>query len=353
MTTWRFHGYASAVMIGESRDVTKTVSPNRATRSSLWPGLAVTAVAVGISLAVSVVMPAVSALTVAVALGIVVGNVPGFPASARPGLTWATRKLLRVGVVLLGLQLAVGDVLGLGAGTIVSVLAIVVVTFGGTVWLGRVLGVSRGLSLLVGTGFSICGASAIAAMESVVDREDEDVATAVAMVTIFGTIAMAVLPIVGSGLGFTDVEHGRLAGGAVHEVAQVVAAASPAGAGAVAVAVVVKLSRVVLLAPMVAVVSVARRFGTDGPSASRPPIMPLFVAGFLVAVVVRSTGVLPEPVLVGAEQLTTLLLAGALFALGSAVRVRSLLRTGPRAFVLGAASTVLATVMALLGVLLA
>lgn len=334
--------------------MTKATTPSepKSSPTSVLPGVALTAVAVAVSIAVASVVPVVSALTAAVALGICAGNMPWLPDSVRPGLAWSTRRLLRVGVILLGLQLAVGEVLGLGGGVLLTVVAVVVVTFVATVWIGRLLGVSRGLSVLIGTGFSICGASAIAAMESVVDREDEDVATAVAMVTIFGTVTMVALPVFGSGLGLSELDQGRLAGAAVHEVAQVVAAASPAGAAAVAAAVVVKLSRVVLLAPMVAVVSLAQRKQQQEATGKRPPIVPLFVVGFLVAVVVRSTGVLPEVVLSGAEQVTTVLLAGALFALGSAVRVRSLMRNGPKAFALGACSTVVALVVAAAGILL-
>ncbi|MDR7304247.1 YeiH family protein [Haloactinomyces albus] len=314
-----------------------------AVATSLWPGLVVTGVAVVASLTVAGLVPAMSSLTVAVALGILAGNLPGFPRSARPGLAWAMRRFLRVGVVLLGLQLAVSQVFGLGAGTLVAVVILVATSFLGTLVLGRVLGISQGLSMLVGTGFSICGASAIAAMESIIDRDDEDVATAVAMVTIFGTLAMLVLPVVGSGLGLSDTELGRIAGGSVHEVAQVVAAASPAGAAAVAVAVVVKLSRVVLLAPLVTAVSLMQRRTSAAIGGRRPPVMPLFVAGFLAAVLLRSSGILPETVLAVAEQVTTVLLTGALFGLGSSVRIRALIRTGPRAFLLGLGSTLLVT----------
>lgn len=327
--------------------MTKTFSSQQsgAGVAALWPGLAVTAGAIVAATAISGLVPAVSALTVAVVLGIVVGNVPGFPASARPGIAWSTKKLLRVGVVLLGLQLSVTQVLGLGAGTVVAVLLIVALTFAGTLLIGRLMGVPRGLSMLVATGFSICGASAVAAMESVVERDDEDVATSVAMVTVFGTISMLALPAVAVGLGLSGDEIGRIAGGSVHEVAQVVAAASPAGAAAVAVAVVVKLSRVVLLAPMVTVVSVVERRRCSAESGKRPPIMPLFVLGFLVAVAVRSAGVLPEAVLDDAKQLTTLLLTGALFALGFGVRIKALLRNGAKAFALGACSTLLVTAL--------
>nr|BFF03255.1 hypothetical protein GCM10020241_49300 [Streptoalloteichus tenebrarius] len=233
------------------------------------------------------------------------------------------------------------QVLGLGAGTLLVVLATVAVTFVGTVLLGRALGLPRGLSVLVGTGFSICGASAVAAVEGVVEREEEDVATAVALVTLYGSLAIAALPLLAGPAGLEGEDFGRWAGASVHEVAQVVAAASPAGALAVATAVVVKLSRVVLLAPLVAAISVAERRRRPSAEGRRPPLVPLFVLGFLAMVVVRSVDVLPAPVLDATKFVTTLLLAGALFGLGSAVRIAALVRTGPKALLLGLFSTLL------------
>lgn len=313
----------------------------RSTPRTLVPGLIFIAVGVGVSTLVNLALPAVSALTAAVVLGVLAGNLPIAPAAVRPGMTWATKKLLRVGVVLLGLQLAVPQVLELGAGTIAAVVLTVAVGFLGTIGLGRLLGVSHGLTMLVATGFSICGASAIAAMEGVVRRKDSDVATAVALVTLYGGLAIVAVPLVGPLLGLTGLQLGQWAGLSVHEVAQVVAAASPAGAAAVATAAVVKLSRVVLLAPMVASVSVVERRRTDPGEGNRPPLVPLFVIGFLAAVALRTTGVLPEAFLGAAKSLTTLLLAGALFGLGSAVKLGAVLRTGPRALLLGLLSTLL------------
>ncbi|WP_344931365.1 putative sulfate exporter family transporter [Saccharopolyspora gregorii] len=126
-----------------------------------------------------------------------------------------------------------------------------------------------------------------------------------------------------------------------------VAAASPAGAAAVSVAVVVKLSRVALLAPVVAVIGLVRRRGGGG-----VPLLPLFVVGFLVAMGVRATGWVPAPVLGVAAQVSSVLLAAALFALGTAVRVSGLRRAGPRALLLGACSTVLVVGTAATGMLL-
>nr|WP_246106729.1 putative sulfate exporter family transporter [Pseudonocardia kunmingensis] len=320
-------------------DTTGTGSRMREGARTVLPGVLAAAVGTAIAFGANVLLPAVSALTAAVVLGVLVGQL--LPESTRAGLRWATTVFLRLGVVLLGLQLGLGDVLGLGTATVVAVVVTVLLAFAGTLLLGRLVGVSPGLALMIATGFSICGASAIAAMDSVTDTEREDVATAITLVTLYGSAAIALVPLIGSSMGMSPQHLGAWAGVSVHEVAQVVAAASPAGAAAVGVAVVVKLTRVVLLAPMVAGVSILarRRRGTTG--GRRPPLVPLFVLGFLATMLLRTSGVVPPGVLSLAQLATTLLFAAALFGLGSAVRLGALLRTGRRGLALGALSTAL------------
>lgn len=322
--------------------MTTPVSRAARTARPFVPALCVTLAAVALSYAVTLFVPVVSALTAAVALGVVAGSTPVLPDATRAVVARLTKRMLRLGVVLLGLQLALPAVLDLGAGVIGAVVLTVAVTFLGTFWLGRLVGLPRGLSLLVGTGFSICGASAVVAMEDVVEREDADVATAVALVTCYGALAIAAVPLAGGWLGLAPLDLGAWSGLAVHEVAQVVAAATPAGTAAVTLAVVVKLSRVVLLAPMVALVSVHERRRRPRPAGgARRPLVPLFVLGFLAAAVVRSVDVLPTAVLDVAKVACTLLLAGALFGLGCGVRIGKLVRTGGRALLLGLLSTLL------------
>lgn len=318
------------------------VRPQRA--RSWWertgPGLAVAAGGAAAAMAVNRLVLALSALTVAVLIGVVVGG--ALPAVTADGLQWATRTLLRAGVVLLGLQLSLTEVVRLGPGMLAVVAATVVLAFAGTLGLARLTGVPRGLGLMVATGFSICGASAIVAMDSVARARREDVATAVTLVTIYGSAAIAVVPFLGGRvLGLDPETLGMWAGLSVHEVAQVVAAASPAGAAAVGTAVIVKLTRVVLLAPMVAGMGVVERRAGGAAGGRRPPIVPLFVAGFLVMLLLRSAGAVPGPVLAGAKEVSTVLLAAAMFGLGTSVRVRSLLRTGRRGLLLGLLSTAL------------
>ncbi|TFV99656.1 YeiH family protein [Leifsonia flava] len=316
----------------------------------LVPGLTVAAAAALLAWGVHVLAPAIPLLTAAVAIGIVVGQLPATRALLdgilAPGLRIAARRLLRIGIVLLGLKLSLGDIAGLGALTIATTVLIVVLTFAGTLWLGRALGLPGHQPLLVASGFSICGASAIGAMGGVVKARDDEQATPVALVTLCGTLAIAVLPALWHPLGLSDLQFGHWVGAGVHDVGQVVATAQIAGPAALAVAVVVKLTRVLLLAPMVAVTAVVERRRSAEASGPRPAVVPLFIVGFLAAVLLNSFLPIPDAVLGVADTVQTALLAMALFALGASIRIVDLARTGWRALVVGLTSWALIAVLA-------
>lgn len=322
----------------------------------MLPGLVVAASAALIAWLAHLAFPAVPLLTASVALGIVVGQVPALRAalggSLAPGMRVASRRLLRVGIVLLGLKLSLVDIASLGWVTIATTVAVVVLTFVGTIGLGRALGLPGHQPLLVASGFSICGASAIGAMGAAVRARDEEQAVPVALVTLCGTLAIAVLPALWHPLGLSNVQFGHWVGAGVHDVGQVVATAQIAGTAALAVAVVVKLTRVLMLAPMVAITAAVERRRAVDIEGPRPAIVPLFVAGFLAAVLLNTFVPLPEWVLTGADTLQTAVLAMALFALGASIRLGELASTGWRALVVGLTSWVLVAGLAYGAVLL-
>lgn len=319
----------------------------------LVPGLGALVVGTLLALAAEAAVGVVGVLTWAVLLGALASNLDLLPAEAGPGLHLATRRLLRLGIVLLGFSLSLGAVAALGLPVIGLVVVTLLSTLLLTTWLGLRLGLGRPRSLLIGTGFAICGASAIAAMEENAEADDDDVAVAVAMVTLCGTVAMVAIPLLQAPLGLSDAQLGVWAGAGVHEVGQVVAAAGPAGAAAVALAVAVKLTRVLLLAPVVAGVSVLRRrrAASDGTRGTLPPLVPGFVLAFLGCVLVSSTGVLPAALLGAIGHLQTLALAGALFGMGTGVHLRRLARNGSAALVVATVSTLVVGGVSLIGVL--
>ncbi len=317
------------------------------------PGLGVVALATAAAFGLARLIPSLNASTVAVVLGALLVNVGLHRPALHAGTHYAAHRLLRIAVVLLGLQLGLPQLLGIGYGGLVVVIATVTITFAGTRLLGRALGLSRARSLLIATGFSICGASAIAAMREVAEGDDEDTAVAVALVTLCGSIAIFLLPVLREPLALDPAAFGNWVGASVHDVGQTVATAHQVP-GSLTEAVVVKLTRVVLLAPLVAGAAVAaRRRGTpaaSGAAGPRPPLVPLFVAGFLAAIALTSTGVLPTPIVHGATTVQGILLTAALFGLGTGIQIGKLMRTGGRSLLLALTSWVLVAGVAYAGV---
>ena len=321
----------------------------------ILPGLAVAAAGLALAFAAHLLLPAVPILTLCVLVGLVLGQIPALqPAldgALQPGLGLASRRLLRIGVVLLGLKLSLGDVIDLGGPTLIAVLVVVVLTFFGTLGMGRLARLPGDQPLLLAAGFSICGVSAIGAMAAVTRSKPAEIAIPAALVTLCGSLAIAVLPLLHAPLGLSDLQFGAWAGASVHDVGQVVAVAQTAGASALALAIAVKLTRVVLLAPLVAGVGLYRRSreprpGDAGVASARPPVVPLFVVGFLAAIAVRTLLPVPEAVLEAADAVQTVLFGLALVALGSSIRVLTLVRTSGRAVLVGLGSWVLVAVLA-------
>lgn len=318
----------------------------------LLPGLAVGAAVTAVALVINGALPTVSPLLIAILLGAVFANVMRIPEWMVPGLQFSAKKLLRIGIALLGLQLVLGDILTLGPGVAVMVVAVVLLGSVGTVFVGKVMGVPRTQRILIACGFSICGAAAVAAADGVIEAKKEEVLTATALVVLFGTLMIPIIPLLAHGIGMADRDAGLWAGGSIHEVAQVVAAGEAIGAGALAVAVVVKLARVLLLAPVIAVLSVLERRRVAEGDSRRPPLVPLFVMAFLAFVVIRSTGAIPSSFLNSAQVVQTMLLTIAMFALGAGVRLSTIREVGVRPVGLALASTVWVAAIALTAVLI-
>ena len=293
----------------------------------------------------------VSPLIIAVALGIIAGNTTEMP-FVRPGMRFAASRLLRIGVILIGLRVALSDLAAIGLPGLIVVLLVVTVTFFGAQWVGEKMGVSPNLSLLIGTGYSICGVSAVAAMSGVVTADEEESAYAIGLVTLAGSLSILILPLLGTLFGMTTIEFGTWVGGAVHDVAQTVATASSQGDEALTSAIVVKLTRVALLAPLVVGVALARRNQRSNPATVRPPLVPLFVAGFLVMVLIRSSGLIPDPWLEPIQQTERFLFTVSMVGVGFGVDLRRLAKLGGRPLALGIVTWVLVAGMSYLGVII-
>ncbi|MFF2347195.1 YeiH family protein [Pseudarthrobacter sp. NPDC058119] len=323
----------------------------------LAPGLLTAAAAIAVAFLVHGLVPALPAMTLAVVLGVLAANLPGTAGwtggRARAGLDFAGKHLMRGGIVLLGLKVSIMDVLDLGWLALVLIVAVVAASYGGTYAISRLFRLPPVTSLLVATGFSICGASAIGAVAAVRRIRHAETVLPVALVTLCGTLAIGVLPLLAHPLGLTATVFGAWVGASVHDVGQVVATAQTAGTAALAIAVVVKLTRVLLLAPVAAIAGLHHRNGeralgaANGTTSRMPPVVPLFVLGFVAMVALRSSDWLAPALLDIGATLQDVLLGAALFGLGSAVRIRTLLHTGGQALLAALASWLLIAVLGL------
>jgi uncharacterized integral membrane protein (TIGR00698 family) len=319
------------------------VAAGRRTVSTHAPGLVLMG-ALAILAVTSATLPVfagngIGVLTLAIAIGMIAAALlpDAVHGHAATGAQLAQRHLLRAGVALYGLRLTFQDVIATGPRGLIIDLAVVATILFTAWWIGtRVLGLDREIALLIGAGSGICGAAAVMAAEPVLRAPAHKVVIAVATVTVFGTVSVFLYPAMFPLLGLSPAQYGIYAGSTIHEVAQVVAAGNAVSAVAADQAVIVKLLRVLLLVPALAILGRLVSRGEDGQAAKRAPLVPGFLLAFVACVVVQSTHLLPPTLIAALLQLDTVLLALAMAALGWSARWKLLRSAGPRPLALGA-----------------
>lgn len=257
------------------------------------------------------------------------------------GLGFASRTLLRVGIVLVGARVTLGQIADLGPVTLLAVAAILLLTLGAGVVAARLFGLDAAFGTLAGGAVAICGASAAMAIATTLsDRRNIQAQLALVLVGISAAsaTAMFVYPLVAHQLGFNDHRAGFIFGAAIHDVAQAVGAGYSYSDKAGQIATIVKLTRVALLAPVLAIISIAFR----GQTKVKATPIPWFVVGFLVFAAVNSTGIVPQMVGNAAQTAAAASLACAVAATGIRAPMRTLLETGAKPLLVIAASSLVA-----------
>jgi uncharacterized integral membrane protein (TIGR00698 family) len=332
--------------------------PNRRqSAADLLPGLALVAVLAALAIKLGTVSlfasTGISALTVAIVLGMLVGNTL-YPRVARvgvSGVTFSKQTLLRLGIILYGLRLTFQDIAHIGIAGLAIDSLVLSSTFILSWWMGtRLFGLDRETALLIGAGSAICGAAAVMATESVVRGRAEQATVAVSTVVVFGTVAIFLYPAVFHLINRTHVlamspaSYGIFAGSTIHEVAQVVAAGRSISEEAANTAVITKMVRVMMLAPFLAVLSsVLARTAAPGntrePSGARQSsriVIPWFALGFIGVAACNSLSALPETAVATAVTFDTIILAMAMAALGLTTHVSAIRSAGIKPLALAA-----------------
>jgi uncharacterized integral membrane protein (TIGR00698 family) len=301
------------------------------------PGL-LSAVAVAVAAVLCArAAPLVGAPVFAIVLGVAIRAVLPLPASLRPGLAFSARSVLQAAIVVSGFTLSLATVAQTGLGTLPVTLGTIAVALILAPLAGRLLRLDRMIQTLVGVGTAICGASAIAAVSSVIEPDEAEIALSIAIVFFYNIVAVLVFPPIGHALHLAQDAFGIWAGTAINDTSSVVAAGYAYGREAGDHATIVKLTRATLILPIVAAIALWRARERHG-SGVRVPwrrITPWFILWFLCAALVNGTGIVPAAWHDPVAALAVFLISVALAAIGLQTELARLLRTGARPLALG------------------
>jgi uncharacterized integral membrane protein (TIGR00698 family) len=276
--------------------------------------------------------PLLEPLVLALALGLVIRLAWTPAAVIETGIAFSAKQLLEFAIVILGATLDLATIAHAGPTLATAVIFSVTLTILAGILFGRLAHLPLKHSILLGVGSAVCGNSAIAAVAPAIRAKKQDVASAIALTAVLGVGSVLVLPLLIPVFGLTHYQFGVLGGLTIYAVPQVLAATLPVSAESGQIAIVVKLTRVLLLGPVVAIFAFLHRHEAAGHDTrfSLQKFIPWFVLGFLALALLRTTGAIPNGAAHGAQQLSRLLTAISMAALGLSVDLRTVKSTGPR-----------------------
>jgi uncharacterized integral membrane protein (TIGR00698 family) len=282
--------------------------------------------------------PYLEALVLAILLGVAVRTAWTPSPHWRPGVAFSAKFVLECAIVMLGASVSIATIVALGPILIVGIAGIVAVAIGVSYAICRALGLPLRLSVLIACGNSICGNSAIAAVAPVIGADSDEIASAISFTAVLGVVVVLGLPLLVPILHLSLTQYGVLAGLTVYAVPQVLAATLPIGALSNQVGTVIKLVRVLMLGPVVLGFSLFARGLRPGVNQSRrntrwprpTELVPWFIVGFLVVLIIRSLGLIPLALLAPVTKIAALLTTVAMAGLGLGVDVRTVARSGAR-----------------------
>jgi len=282
-----------------------------------------------------------SALTIAIIVGMVIGNTfyKNIEHRVAPGVGLSKHTLLRLGIILYGFRLTLHDVATVGFEGIISDALVVCSTFLLALFIGvKLFKLSRDSVILIGAGSSICGAAAVMAADGVVDAKAEDVSVAVSTVVVFGSIAIFLYPwlyqlnLNANWIATNSTSFGIYVGSTIHEVAQVVAAGMSINPEVAGIAVITKMVRVMMLAPFLLLLPLFCTPKESGKKSAFP--IPWFAFLFIAMTVVNSMHILPAQLIHVLVQIDTILLAMAMAALGLTTHLSVVRKAGVKPLLL-------------------
>jgi uncharacterized integral membrane protein (TIGR00698 family) len=301
------------------------------------PGILCAAAVAAVAFVCARFVPLVGAPVFAIVFGVAIRTLAPLPEVLRPGLAFSSRTVLQIAIVVSGLGLSIAVVVRTGLGTLPVTLGTVAVALILAPILGRLLNLQRALQTLIGVGTAICGASAIAAVATVIEPDESEIALAIATVFFYNVVAVLVFPPIGHALQLSQASFGLWAGTAINDTSSVVAAGFAYGKEAGQYATIVKLTRATLILPIVAAIAIQRARAKRAASGTIPwkQIVPWFILWFLCAALLNSAGVVPASWHDAIANAAIFLISVALAAIGLQTELAKFLRAGARPLLLG------------------
>lgn len=279
-------------------------------------------------------LPNLGGVTLAIILGLILGNTISLSSKYDRGIFYSRKKILAFAIMLMGLRLNISVLAEMGVPVVLIIITAVITTILIAGVFGKIFGLNKKFSLLLGVGSSICGSSAIAAAAPLITDNEEEIALSIGVVNLLGTIGILILPLITYFLAYNDIKSSVIIGGTLQAVGHVVAAGFSINENIGNLATVVKMGRILMLGPVV--LFLAYLNNTKSKEKSKVSIPP-FIIGFFIFALISSLNLFPEVLSKSLLSLSKYMLLTAMAAIGINIKIKSLIKQGPLALSTGAA----------------
>ncbi|WP_436937512.1 YeiH family protein [Staphylococcus xylosus] len=266
----------------------------------------------------------VGALTIAIVIAILFRHFKGYPESYRPGITFASKRLLKFAIILYGLKLNIFDVIGEGSTLLLIDGGVIIVSIGLMLLLNHYIKGDKAITLLLGIGTGVCGAAAIAAVSPILKSREKDTAISIGIVALIGTLFSLAYTVIYTLFTISPEVYGVWSGVSLHEIAHVILAADFSGETALRIGLLGKLGRVFLLIPLSIVLILVMNLKSQARNTNQRIEMPYFLIGFVLMAIFHTYVPIPQFIMQIIEPLTTICLLMAMVALGLNVSFKDL-----------------------------
>lgn len=282
------------------------------------------------------ILHTIGALAIAIIFAMLYRQVMGYPEHIRPGITFASKRLLKFAIILYGLKLNMGDILGKGWKLLLIDIIVIIFSISLTLILNQIIKGNQDISILLGIGTGVCGAAAIAAIAAtapILKSKEKDIAISVGIIALVGTIFALIYTAIEAIFNIPTITYGAWTGVSLHEIAHVVLAADIGGPEAMTFALLGKLGRVFLLIPLSIVLILYMRYKSHSSQVQQKIDIPYFLIGFIIMAFINTFVPIPSLLMNIINVITTVCMLMAMVALGLNIVLKEVISKALKPFI--------------------